>query len=398
MPRRTKIKGLKQFSDCKLRIPTRSETLDQRGEQTTSYESVVITGSHHQVLDSLEFCPPTLQWQQELCQRLACRVQPKAVRYVQQQSRLTGNDFVIRDVRGDGNCLFRALAFVVTGDEEHHMMIRRGLVAYMRQHKNNAKHYIILEPRGNNFLDRNFENQMREMEKDGTWGTQAEIIAAASMFQTNIHMYQHRHTKSGVLGEWNTYRADMLLQCCPNQQKCSMYLNHTGAHYNVVLGNQKTKPGQSMPPLVSGSKRPRIDNSTDVLTANNSGLQFECDRNNTPGNKDLKNCHSCGKSFKNLKLHLTKKPACKNVYDFSIIEAESDLRIKTRQTVYKEKNRSQINVKKKEYRELKRDKITEYNSANKEKIRKNQEIYNRENKDKVRSRQEKYNRENKDEV
>ncbi|CAB3997307.1 Hypothetical predicted protein [Paramuricea clavata] len=153
-----------------------------------------------------------------------------------------------------------------------------------------------------------------------------------------------------------------------------------------------------MPPLVSGSKRPRIDNSTDVLTANNSGLQFECDRNNTPGNKDLKNCHSCGKSFKNLKLHLTKKPACKNVYDFSSIEAESDLRIKTRQTVYKEKNRSQINVKKKEYRELKHDKITEYNSANKKKIRKNQEIYNRKNKDKVRSRQEKYNRENKDEV
>lgn len=164
------------------------------------------------------------------------------------------NDFVIRDVRGDGNCLFRTL---VTGDEGHHMMIRHRLVAYMRQHKNNAKHYIRREPRGNNFLDRNFEIQMCEMEKDRTWGTQAEIITAASMFQTNIHMYQHRQTTSGVLGEWNTYRADMLLRCCPNQQKCSMYLNHTGAHYNVVLG-------QSMPPLISGSKRPMIDNSTDV--------------------------------------------------------------------------------------------------------------------------------------
>ena len=302
-------------------------------KQTTSYESVVITGSHHQVLDSLEFCPPTLQWQQDLCRRLACRVQPKAVRYVQQPSSLTGNDFVIRDVRGDGNCLFRAL---VTGDEGHHMMIRRRLVAYMRQHKNNAKHYIRREPRGNNFLDGNFEIQMCEMEKDRTWGTQAKIIAATSMFQTNIHMYQHRQTTSGVLGEWNTYRADMLLRCC----------------FSWCFGNQKTKPGQSMPPLISGSKQPRIDNSTDVSIANNSGLQFECDRNNTPGNKDLKNCRSCGKSFKNLKLHLTKKPACKNVYDFSSTEAESDLRIKTRQTVYKEKNRSQINVKRKSTRSL----------------------------------------------
>lgn len=58
------------------------------------------------------------------------------------------------------------------------------------------------------------------------------------------------------------------------------------------------------------------------------------------------------KSFKNLKLHLTKKPACKNVFDFSSIEAESDLRIKTQQTVYKEKNRSQINVKRKSTRSL----------------------------------------------
>ena len=65
----------------------------------------------------------------------------------------------------------------------------------MRQHKNRAMHYIIRESQGNYSLDRDFEHQMYEMENDGTWGTQAEIISAASMFQTNINMY----TTSGVI-------------------------------------------------------------------------------------------------------------------------------------------------------------------------------------------------------
>ena len=57
---------------------------------------------------SIEFCPPSLQWQHKQCQRLAYNVQPKPVQYTKQH-KLCGNDLAIRNVRGDGNCLFRAL-------------------------------------------------------------------------------------------------------------------------------------------------------------------------------------------------------------------------------------------------------------------------------------------------
>ena len=37
----------------------------------------------------------------------------------------------------------------VTGNEENHMLVRQGLVAYMRQHRNSVKHYVMQESEGN---------------------------------------------------------------------------------------------------------------------------------------------------------------------------------------------------------------------------------------------------------
>ena len=222
MPDKKIVKGLKQYSNT-----TSTQTTYQHGNKrsvdhdsylvtsatTTSYPDVMIILSHHQHSDLIEFCPPSLQWQQEQCWCLAYNIQPRPVPYVEQHSRLSGNDLQICDVCGDGNCLFRALAFVVTGNEENHMMVCHGLVAYILQHQNSAEHYVIQESEGNS-LDEDFEDQMREMENDGTWGTLAEIICAASMFETDIHMYQRRQTRTGVIREWHTYSAEMpYIQC-----------------------------------------------------------------------------------------------------------------------------------------------------------------------------------------
>ena len=59
-------------------------------------------------------------------------------------------------------------------------------------------------------------------------------------------------------------------------------------------------------------------------------------------NSVLKKCRNCGKTFKNLKLHL-----CKNLYDLSSIEAELAVRTKRRQSLYKQQNQLQISEKKK---------------------------------------------------
>ena len=369
---------------------------------TTTPNDVMITASEHQQTNSIEFCPPSLQWQHEQCQRLAYNVQPRPVQYTEQH-RLTGNDLAIRDVCGDGNCLFRALALAVTGNEQNHMLVRQGLVVYMRQHRNSVKHYIIRESDGNS-LDEDFEAQMGEMENNGTWGTQAEIISAASMFQTNIHMYQHRQNRSGVMGEWHTYKAEMLLQCRSLLPNCSLYLNHTGNHYNVVIGNHNSLSRSEVEFTEVYAKRRKIDENNNTIStkinANDASdycNSFQADTCFT-ANSVPKKCRNCGKTLKNLKLHLTKKPMCKNLYDLLSIEAESAVRTKRRQSLYKQQNQLQISEKKKNYREINCDIIEKYNNENKEKIREKQKNYNRENKEKIKGKQEKCNRENKDKI
>ena len=37
----------------------------------------------------------------------------------------------LRNVQGDGNCLFRALSYIVTGSEEQYMEVREGITSYM---------------------------------------------------------------------------------------------------------------------------------------------------------------------------------------------------------------------------------------------------------------------------
>ena len=93
MPRRKNVKGLKQYSnDNNLQGATSFQKAYQRADKrsvnqdccpaasaTTTPNDVMITASEHQQRNSIEFCPPSLQWQHEQCQRLAYNVQPRPV-------------------------------------------------------------------------------------------------------------------------------------------------------------------------------------------------------------------------------------------------------------------------------------------------------------------------------
>ena len=49
-----------------------------------------------------------------------------------------------KDVGGDGDCLFRCLAHAIPkfGNRNKHMQVRREIVAYMKQHKNDFKDFF----------------------------------------------------------------------------------------------------------------------------------------------------------------------------------------------------------------------------------------------------------------
>ena len=67
------------------------------------------------------------------------------------------------------------------------------------------------------------------MDRDGTWGTDIEILSLAHLLQTPVHSYCQQ------LGLWQRYSPhDVDRQLRDDYQQRSMYLLHTGNHFNVV--------------------------------------------------------------------------------------------------------------------------------------------------------------------
>ena len=85
----------------------------------------------------------------------------------------------IHRVAPDGNCLFRGLSHQAFGDQMYHTQIRKAIVT---QISNNLEKYQPF------YIGRNpFHEHVGSMYKDGTWGTQLEIQAAADCFRLPIY-------------------------------------------------------------------------------------------------------------------------------------------------------------------------------------------------------------------
>jgi hypothetical protein len=86
-------------------------------------------------------------------------------------------------IKGDGNCLFRSLSFVICGDQDFHGNIRSGIVDFMRRSDEVLKHSRSGECTIEQYL---IDTQM---DNDGVWGTEVEIFAAATMLRTPIYVF-----------------------------------------------------------------------------------------------------------------------------------------------------------------------------------------------------------------
>ena len=88
--------------------------------------------------------------------------------------------------RGDGNCYFRAISYIITGSEENHLVIRNRVVQYMCGTISD-KLQKYLNQSVNNYVN------LSSMARNGVWATDAEIMATASLLEHDIVVY----TKSG---------------------------------------------------------------------------------------------------------------------------------------------------------------------------------------------------------
>lgn len=154
------------------------------------------------------FSPVTISTQRKICDnsggRLVFKKKSGPSGRTNKSYKNTSEPLAVQPIVGDGNCLFRALSFAITGDEEQHAVVRS----------------LICD-----FLESTGHQKAGEMRQNKVWGTTTEILAAAEMFQLNVCVW----ASFGRVHTWHIHKpkGDTATQ--------SVYLeNKTGNHFNVV--------------------------------------------------------------------------------------------------------------------------------------------------------------------
>jgi len=97
------------------------------------------------------------------------------------QDYLEPKGIYMRDVEGDGNCLFRSIADHIDGDESMHRQYRDMAVEYITKQKD----YFAM------FLseDENIDEYIKDMSDNGTWGGHFELVALSHLLNVKFCLY-----------------------------------------------------------------------------------------------------------------------------------------------------------------------------------------------------------------
>ncbi|KAF2195942.1 cysteine proteinase [Delitschia confertaspora ATCC 74209] len=115
------------------------------------------------------------------------------------------------DIKGDGNCLFRAFSDQLFGHPNHHTIVRDTIVQYVRDHKDHYINFVpVNEVRRSNRRhkgsssreiaspsqderEKKFEMRLQQMAKTGTWGDNVEIVAFAAAYDVQVNVWQREY-------------------------------------------------------------------------------------------------------------------------------------------------------------------------------------------------------------
>lgn len=207
VPLKTKVNGcnLKPFFESASNVsPATSTSISQSLPST----SVHITGLEQKEVTH-KFSPLTVATQREICSNSGGQLvfKKKSGPSGKRNKKIfknTSEPLDVKIIEGDGNCLFRALSFVITGEEAQHAIVRSLICDYVASTEN---------------------IKVDKMREDKVWGTTTEIFAAANMFSINIFTW----AKFGASETWHKHR--------PKGENVigSVYFTNIDNHFNVVL-------------------------------------------------------------------------------------------------------------------------------------------------------------------
>ena len=85
-------------------------------------------------------------------------------------------------IPGDGNCLFSALSYQITGTSEQQSQMRKEIAAFELSQK------PVFQALYGTENDKTFDDHLKEINQDGAWGTDLETAAATLFKLPNVAM------------------------------------------------------------------------------------------------------------------------------------------------------------------------------------------------------------------
>lgn len=128
-------------------------------------------------------CPFSFNPVDQNAQRFMCSLVnlPLVLPHATKVPKILTKPATLHNILGDGNCLFRALSYVITGRQVYHSVVRYKILDHMRTIENQLLPHMNMSL--SNYI------QSSGMGREGVWGTDIEIFAAASLLSTDIYVY-----------------------------------------------------------------------------------------------------------------------------------------------------------------------------------------------------------------
>ena len=134
--------------------------------------------------------------------------------------------FKFKDVNGDGNCGYRAIANQLLGNEEYHNIIRTDVYKYL---KLNLEQFteLIYEVNGEQV---NGKNYIEKVKIPGFWMDDLEFSVINKIYDVNFYLFEERKGNINLLSNWgNIYdNSKIFINIC--------FVGNN--HYNVLYEPQ----------------------------------------------------------------------------------------------------------------------------------------------------------------
>ena len=106
--------------------------------------------------------------------------------------------FKFKDIEGDGNCGYRAIANQLLGNEEYHNIIRTDVYNYL---KLNLEQFteLVYEVNGEQV---NGKNYIEKVKNPGFWMGDLELSVYNKIYDGNLYLFEERKGYINLLSNW----------------------------------------------------------------------------------------------------------------------------------------------------------------------------------------------------